>query len=1426
MALNSVSHLTLDINANVNPGSLSKLKALRKELESLMQTSSMGLKEKLQTVASATEKLRSGSISSSEWAKAENTVKALGMHQGRLVATQKELAVAQNTLKSGLDKTNSSMAANRQYSEQVNSSLKEQRNLLKDLQNVRSQIKANPKNTLYGGNAADLIRQADEQIAITKSQVAQLEQAKRVGQQERNMLSARRTEQLAASKEVNSALNETNKNLNQLAKTSDNYEKAFSSAQRKIAAAEKTARNESMKNWASQFNAREVIRQKAAAESLKNIAIEGNRQNAEKIKSETQWQKQVTSLEGKRITMMRQASEMSAKTYRIPELSQQYKDIFNGLEKVTSSTTRGQKAIQAFGKDLERANLQYQKHITSLNMFSRSYEKFKMILERVRDALLSFMVMNAIYKVVTGFFTSLIDSNQILDTLNARLKALVPTSQEVASIWEELKRLTITTPFKIDEFIEASVLVKAFGVDIKENMESIADWASAVGKDLSDTAVAYGKIASYSPRTSLLLSTRGFSMTMFESYVTKYGERATALKKMIEDTFGGTAQQVSLTFKGIMSNISDLWTFTSQTLGKPLFEGLKADLQFLYRAMSNLEQNGKGALSAIGEGINFLVKLGAIGTISTVFALLIHQVWILVSAIKAAKVETILWMKQFAISSAVTLIGVLIYSYTMLADSMMRVKELQNEYNQLSSEASSMDRIRNLEEQNSLLEQQASFWSVLLLYLREYAIIVMSFGLHGGNFHGKQYIEDLEAQIKANKDLIEVEKKRRAEKQRELLLMSAQVDIFGDKDLMAKVKEYGFTEEFKKMAEDAKLNLPIIDKALQEVAIQKGKLANTGLLGGGRIGAMVGTRFYTEEELLNQRTFIEAQSIYLKGLTQEVTEEEIRADQLEKIRRAVLMITPQMTGGQQAFANFKKMIDEFFENQPKKVKDAIDKLKDYKDEFLDLLRQIAGERAQFEGFANDEDTAKISKMAEIYGRLQYDFGKKNVGMEDFKRQLAERIDLEERYDNASVANKNKIRADLKKELATDKDINQYLQYRLDLETKIKDSVKSQNDKVTDLKNSYRDLARAAIDSQYSFGDISTEEYLGKLLSQKNRILLAGRDIEKDKLKIKAEIATTDNPVRQLELENQLADKERDKVQNLQDYLNLLHEIFALPSSSWGDAFFKQFVRLRAETEKWRDDLAEIFATTLSTAISDSIRELVSGAETAAIDEQISGLQTQLIEARNTKAQILGLQMQTTIVEDEEAKILAQINELEAQRASVILNKFMSVFDAVFKKVEEIAANKIVMWLMGELGMGGPLQAQMLELEKIYSIANAGAAGLVALSAQDYLLALDRLAVEQQIAATKNGLNVANIASQIVRSFGSTGMVEGDIPIVGDPWGGVQRNRPNAPIERTLTPAVSPSGKIVQIVFNGPVYGQKDFNKAVDEATRKIRSKVV
>jgi hypothetical protein len=267
----------------------------------------------------------------------------------------------------------------------------------------------------------------------------------------------------------------------------------------------------------------------------------------------------------------------------------------NIAQKAEMSTINAQ--ISATNKHMTAISNQqkaYLKANESQNIFTMSMDKFNSVLSRVIDYMVIYGGIMIGAKVVSLFTVHMIEVNEQFEKLQVRLYTLNPNLEQTAKIWEEIKNVTITSPFRITEVGQAAVMLRTFGVSAVENLRTVSDWAAATEKNLDDIAVAFGKIVNRSPRTALMLSTRGLSEGGYEKYIDEYRDRATALRKYIEDTFGGTSARISETFYGLKTNIADLFDIMEQRGGKPIFEQLKSDLNYIQAILKDINKGSSG----------------------------------------------------------------------------------------------------------------------------------------------------------------------------------------------------------------------------------------------------------------------------------------------------------------------------------------------------------------------------------------------------------------------------------------------------------------------------------------------------------------------------------------------------------------------------------------------------------------------------------------------------------------------------------------------------------------------------------------------------------------------------------------------------------------------------------------------------------------
>jgi hypothetical protein len=278
-----------------------------------------------------------------------------------------------------------------------------------------------------------------------------------------------------------------------------------------------------------------------------------------------------------------------------------------GRKSLEKSINDQNKAVQTLTKNLKL--MHEMEAATPYGRFINQWQKLGQVFRRVSDALLSFLVINTLRAALQGFFGGLITTNALLQNLETRLKAVNKGKDgSFAELMEHIVRLTVKTPFLLKDFADAAISLQAFGLSARKNLEPIADWASALGRDLQDVALAFAKVSAGSPRTALLLSTRGINKKEFDEELAKTHDRTQALVNIIDRQFGGMAFKVSKTFDGMVANLRDAWFLLSKQMGMPLFQQMTSDVEKLYYiilALADSAAKGGTAIRVVGESFKF-----------------------------------------------------------------------------------------------------------------------------------------------------------------------------------------------------------------------------------------------------------------------------------------------------------------------------------------------------------------------------------------------------------------------------------------------------------------------------------------------------------------------------------------------------------------------------------------------------------------------------------------------------------------------------------------------------------------------------------------------------------------------------------------------------------------------------------------------------
>lgn len=198
-----------------------------------------------------------------------------------------------------------------------------------------------------------------------------------------------------------------------------------------------------------------------------------------------------------------------------------------------------------------------------------------------------------------------------LENLEVRLKFFVGGAENAKARVQELFEITKSTPFLVDDLVEADVALRAFGVDADKELQTVMDFAAAQGMALSDSARAIGQAFALGAGGAEVLRKKG----VIEMIKLKTGIKATDMslgefRKNLMETIGtefkGAADDLSLTFDGIMSNLQGKWQNVLKDVADlGVFEEVKKSLNGVLEVMN---KNEEAAAALARTTANVLIK--------------------------------------------------------------------------------------------------------------------------------------------------------------------------------------------------------------------------------------------------------------------------------------------------------------------------------------------------------------------------------------------------------------------------------------------------------------------------------------------------------------------------------------------------------------------------------------------------------------------------------------------------------------------------------------------------------------------------------------------------------------------------------------------------------------------------------------------------
>ena len=217
----------------------------------------------------------------------------------------------------------------------------------------------------------------------------------------------------------------------------------------------------------------------------------------------------------------------------------------------------------------------------------------------------------------------------VFENLEAQLKTATGSAENAAVAFEALKDFATTTPYALEQSVEAFIRLTNLGLTPSERaLKAYGNTASAMGKDLIDMANAVGRAVAgeYEPLKSFGVQVRKESdglAVSFRGTTEKIKNDAKSIEEYFirlgERNFTGAMQERMKTLGGAISNLGDAWDQMFAQIGKAGAGDLMGDI---VRSATSAVEN---FTAAIASGQVEATIQGLITKFSTLYDSVVEQ---------------------------------------------------------------------------------------------------------------------------------------------------------------------------------------------------------------------------------------------------------------------------------------------------------------------------------------------------------------------------------------------------------------------------------------------------------------------------------------------------------------------------------------------------------------------------------------------------------------------------------------------------------------------------------------------------------------------------------------------------------------------------------------------------------------------------------
>tara|TARA_R100001594_G_scaffold42605_1_gene74726 strand:+ start:5485 stop:7353 length:1869 start_codon:yes stop_codon:yes gene_type:complete len=182
-----------------------------------------------------------------------------------------------------------------------------------------------------------------------------------------------------------------------------------------------------------------------------------------------------------------------------------------------------------------------------------------------------------------GAMNKFISAASGFQDVQTRLVGLTGSVEEAERAFAVFNEVAATTPFQLQDVVNAGAQLEAFGVDAKATLSSVTDLAAFMGTTATEAASALGRAFAGGAGSADILRERGILQLIKDSQgindltdITLPQFRQALLSAMVDPVAGiqGSSKRLSKTFTGAVSNMNDAITRFAALVGEKMLPAL------------------------------------------------------------------------------------------------------------------------------------------------------------------------------------------------------------------------------------------------------------------------------------------------------------------------------------------------------------------------------------------------------------------------------------------------------------------------------------------------------------------------------------------------------------------------------------------------------------------------------------------------------------------------------------------------------------------------------------------------------------------------------------------------------------------------------------------------------------------------------------